>query len=381
LEGRRSRKRHGLLKPPVRSRLVWHEETERLLIEGQFEQCYRMSTTAFERLLALVGPALHRDPHSWLNKQGVSEANKLQMLVRYLAGGSVDDIRRVAGVSRSYTYRLLIEAMNAVIGIKQLKISFPMSPSEREHAAAAFALESNQGIVVGCIAAMDGWLCAVRAPPSRAADGAGPRAYYSGHYSRMGINVQACCDALSRFVYLDASHPGGTNDIRAYRESALPRVVEGLEDGLFVAGDNAYKATDHLLTPFLASELLDKYRDSFNFHLSQLRIRIEMAFGLLVKKWGIFQRPVQTSLEHATKVVHCAAILHNYTITARLENSDDPVIDELRSGATRTHVTMRDMLTYAPSDQSEGPTVRSFVREGLVEKLRQRNQLRPYQIT
>jgi hypothetical protein len=111
-----------------------------------------------------------------------------------------------------------------------------MSSTEREHLAAAFALEISHGIFVGCVAAMDGWLCAVRSPPSRATDGAGPRAYYSGHYSRMGINVQACCDALSRFVFTDMSHPGGTNDIRAYRESVRPCVVEAMEAGFSSLG-------------------------------------------------------------------------------------------------------------------------------------------------
>jgi hypothetical protein len=106
-----------------------------------------------------------------------------------------------------------------------------------------------------------------------------------------------------------------------------------------------------------------------------------MAFGIFVKKWGIFQRPLQSSLENATKIIHCAAILHNYTITESLKDSDDPVFDELRLGATRTRVSIQAMLTYAPSDRGQGPTVRSFVQEGLVEKLRQSNQLRPYQLT
>jgi hypothetical protein len=35
-----------------------------------------------------------------------------------------------------------------------------------------------------------------------------------------------------------------------------------------------------------------KENDTFNFFASQLHIRIEMVFGMMVKKWGILQRPV-----------------------------------------------------------------------------------------
>jgi hypothetical protein len=43
--------------------------------------------------------------------------------------------------------------------------------------------------------------------------------------------------------------------------------------------------------------------DNFNFYASQLRIRIEMAFGLMVKKWGILSRPLTNKLKHLRKMV------------------------------------------------------------------------------
>ncbi|KAE9161337.1 hypothetical protein PF002_g32397, partial [Phytophthora fragariae] len=43
----------------------------------------------------------------------------------------------------------------------------------------------------------------------------------------------------------------------------------------------------------MRAELVDRTdRDNYNFHVSQLRIRIEMAFGLLVNKWRIFKQPL-----------------------------------------------------------------------------------------
>jgi hypothetical protein len=64
---RSSRRRRGRSKPLVRQSLIWQIEIERLSRESQFEQCYRMSSASFEHLLTLVGPALQRDPHAWMN--------------------------------------------------------------------------------------------------------------------------------------------------------------------------------------------------------------------------------------------------------------------------------------------------------------------------
>lgn len=58
----------------------------------------------------------------------------------------------------------------------------------------------------------------------------------------MGINVQACVDAYSRFIFVSCDHSDGASDSQAYSESRLPTVVEALERGLYVVGDNAYYA-------------------------------------------------------------------------------------------------------------------------------------------
>jgi hypothetical protein len=65
-----------------------------------------------------------------------------------------------------------------------------------------------------------------------------------------------------------------------------------------VVGDNAYVCTEHLITPFMGSSNLNSENDSYNFFLSQLRIRVEMAFGRLIAKW----RSLRCSLE-AYKII------------------------------------------------------------------------------
>ena len=61
----------------------------------------------------------------------------------------------------------------------------------------------------------------------------------------------------------------------------------------------------------------EKY-DSFNFFASQLRIRIEMAFGMMRMKWGILSRAVGASLGHVKYLITAIAQLHNFCINERL---------------------------------------------------------------
>ena len=105
--------------------------------------------------------------------------------------------------------------------------------------------------------------------------------------------------------------PGGNIDIAAYRHSSLPDQVETLPLTCDVVGDNAYTPTEHLLLPFSRSEKEDSGKDSYNCHMSQLRIRIEMCFGRFVSKWRI-----------ATRIIYCCTRFHNYCI-----NEGDVVVE------------------------------------------------------
>jgi hypothetical protein len=90
-------------------------------------------------------------------------------------------------------------------------------------------------------------------------------------------------------------------------------MIENLPPGFFSGGDNAYVNTEHMLVPF-PGQNLDQRRDSYNFFLSQLRIRIENAFALLVARWGILWRPLRVKLKHQPNLIKCLFKLHNFCI-------------------------------------------------------------------
>ncbi|GMF33008.1 unnamed protein product [Phytophthora fragariaefolia] len=91
----------------VRAKLKWDRELNMLQAESQFEACYRMPTAAFVRLEAVLAPLLLRSPHAWVRRGWIACDNALQLTLRYLAGGSMHDIRRIAGVSKASFYRIV----------------------------------------------------------------------------------------------------------------------------------------------------------------------------------------------------------------------------------------------------------------------------------
>ena len=141
------------------------------------------------------------------------------------------------------------------------------------------------GLFDGTLGAIDGWLCALECP----ADVPNPADYFSGHYQVHGLNVQAVCDANLRIIHLSVAGVGQTNDARAFRKLTKLREWLSTLNNYFILGDNAYPLLKSLLIPFSGADARDEHNDSYNFHLSQLHICIEMCFGRLTTKWRIFR--------------------------------------------------------------------------------------------
>jgi hypothetical protein len=68
-----------------------------------------------------------------------------------------------------------------------------------------------------------------------------------------------------------------------------------LEDGMLTPelclfGDNAYLNTNYMATPFAG--VSGGTKDAYNYYHSQLRIRVECAFGMLTHRWSILRSAI-----------------------------------------------------------------------------------------
>ena len=75
--------------------------------------------------------------------------------------------------------------------------------------------------------------------------------------------------------------------------------VRHLPLGAYIVGDAAYTLTEKCLTPFSGSQQADPTKDAYILFLSQVRIRIEMAFGLPTTKWQLLKQLYRVSLNDA----------------------------------------------------------------------------------
>ena len=225
-----------------------------------------------------------------LNSSGANEPIfpelVLAMSLRWLAGGSYIDIKDKYGMSKSSVYRLRDMFLDAVIDCKALQIRFPTTEAEICDAARRFQSRSSEEVMRGCIGAIDGILIKIKQPTLK--ETRNLCAFFSGHYQHMGLNVQAVVDSCLRFTFVCIAAPRSASDMTAIRRSSLLGLLQKLPPCFYAVGDATYMSTEHILVPHTGSNRDDPYKMPFDYFLSQLRIRIEQAFGLLTTKWGIF---------------------------------------------------------------------------------------------
>ena len=207
-----------------------------------------------------------------------------------------------------------------------LKIKFPTSAAEICSVQSGFCSISSNRVITGCVGAIDGLLVVIKCPSMKASDN-NPSSYYSGHYCCHGLNVQAICDSSCCFTFFAVAAPGKSSDQAAVEQTSLLTALNCLPIGSYIVGDAAFTLTDKCKTPFTGSQWLIPSKDSFNYFLSQVRTRIEMALGLLTTKWQLFKKPLFVSLSVGSEVLECISQLHNYCIDMRSQDLSEDIAE------------------------------------------------------
>ena len=117
--------------------------------------------------------------------------------------------------------------------------------------------------------------------------------------------------------------------------------------------------------------------DAYNFYLSQLRIRIEMAFGLLCGKWAILQQRLQLDLKNVGKLFMCCARLHNYVINERILRNNDDVSVADPSASEEDHSGNNESTFLASDVQVSTIPGNLIMRDILVQRISDLALVRP----
>jgi hypothetical protein len=292
-------------------------------------EAYRMYPESFWKLHKLIRPYMkHRKPSSPSSKKRkrgapnglIDSSVRLAVTLRYLAGGSKYDLAPLFGISYSSfdeSIRYLVDAINEC---PAFKIEFPADHTKQREIALQFKHKSRANFNI-CCGAINGLLIWISQPSiwDCAQFGFQNGRFYCGRKNKFGLNMQAVCDARHRFLDVDISHPGATSDHIVFSTSLLFSRLQKklLAPGLCIFGDNAYVNTEFMATPYMKTNgYIDKHQDDYNFYHSQLRIRIEMSFGMLVRRFGILRKQANPGVpikDTIAQVMACCRI-HNFLI-------------------------------------------------------------------
>lgn len=163
-----------------------------------------------------------------------------------------------------------------------------------------------------CCGALDGKHILIRNPPH----GASEYFNYKGRYS---IILLAAVDANYRFIYIDVGANGRKNDASIFNKSSLNEALTANmlnlpENAVFVA-DDAFPLRTNILKPYSRIAVLSEKQKIFNYRLSRARRIVENAFGILVSRFRIFERPVPVGLDKIDSIVRAACAIHNWLCT------------------------------------------------------------------
>lgn len=169
------------------------------------------------------------------------------------------------------------------------------------------------------LGAIDGKHVAIIKPPQ-----SGSTYYnYKGFFS---IVLLAVVNAQKEFICIDVGINGKISDggVLYYSDfgrlmqegklnlpgpSALPNTNE-LFPHVFV-GDEAFALTKEIMKPF-SEKTLNPERLEFNRRLSRARVVVENTFGILVSRFGVFQKPIHLIPEKAIFITMACCYLHNF---------------------------------------------------------------------
>jgi DDE superfamily endonuclease len=273
-----------------------------------------MKKSSFDKRLEYIQSDLEVDPKmAQLQGGAIIPEGALYCMLLYIPGGSYSDIYFMAGISSISFYHIIWKTISAINSCDELSVNFPQSSEECCVAAEGFASISDKHCISNCISVVDRYHLHIQMPSKK--EEKNMKSFLAITY---GMNVQGACDHLCQFTYLAVAGPGVMGDQEAIKQVELWSLINN-HLGLFCAiGNCAYLPTAHLIPIFGGAQAKVKNHDDLNYFARQCCIQIEMAFGLMVKKWSILNWPLSLKLCHAKHLIVCIAQLHNFCINKQI---------------------------------------------------------------
>ncbi|XP_050313024.1 uncharacterized protein LOC126748059 [Anthonomus grandis grandis] len=278
---------------------------------------FRMSEEKFEELLHILNNDLIKQKSKF--REPVEPYERLAVCLRFLATGN--SFRSLA-----FSFRLGEKTVRAIVYEtctaiwQRMKIDTP-SEEQWETIACQFWDKWN---FPNCIGALDGKQVVIECPAKSGSK-------YFGCKKTFCVVLLALVGADYKFLAVDIGGLGKNSDGNIFSNSNFGKALAenrlniphykplpGTEDTMpyVIIGDAAFPLGRHLIRPYPGNQTLDsEEKKVFNYRLSRAQRVSENAFGILCRRFRIYERRISMTPEHINIVVAATCALHNFLIT------------------------------------------------------------------
>jgi hypothetical protein len=229
------------------------EEMDRI-DANTFKKMFRVDRATFDEVLERI--QLHmkiRNGIKAANSSGgpIVLKTRLAVSLRWLAGASYLDLCFAFGLAISTFFHsdgVLWPTLEAID--MAFDLGFPADEPAKVASLARGFERHSCGILKGCVLAIDGFGVSTRQPFKSEVKRPKDYRFRKGGFA---LVVLAGCDVDARFICASCNHSGSTNDIIAWGDSNLYKLLEVdklLPEQYFFIGDEAFTNTNQFLSPW-----------------------------------------------------------------------------------------------------------------------------------
>jgi hypothetical protein len=307
------------------------------------KHAYKSGKEEFMKLHELLSPHLEEQFGNGERLCGatvngnVPSVLRLSAAIRYFCGGSIYDIMLSHGLGKQTVRKSIYGVINAVNKCPELAFNENGAafPSHKEQFEIAEGFKEKSAVDFDkIILALDGMLVWTKQPTAAECEdlNVGERLFHCYRKDKFGMLLMAGCDHKCKFRFADIRHPGVSSDYTAWVTSCIGLALEDpdqtiIAPGYTIAGDGAFVENATMSIPIPGKNITDA-EDAYNFYLSQIRITIERAFGILVHRFGCLRGPLLLSIKKVPALVMCLMRLHNFYIDNVGRNTEAPLMED-----------------------------------------------------
>lgn len=218
-----------------------------------------------------------------------------------------------------------------------------------------------------CIGCVDGKHIRIKKPKKSGS-------MYYCYKNFFSIGLLAVTDANYRFIMVDVGSYGKENDASVFENCPLRLAIESgkiklpgetlspespIKAPFVFLGDEAFPLTEYLMRPYPRSQLqAGEENYAFNYRLSRARMVVECSFGIMVAKFRLLGKAIETSVENAVCIVKAITLLHNIIIDLEGTTNSDP--QDITSNVTLS--SLRPTKKYNASTRNAVSIRKKFSR-------------------